>query len=150
MKRQKPYRLLALLLVLCLSVTTYGQTGLERLAVHDVFSGRLANTRILSETHVTGDELAKYHLSVFRSVQCSTSAKGFAQAERLLTQDEQKATEKEVQRTNRRTQYALFRYAQKDGTNHYIIYQRRSQTDFVCVYLEGTASIQQLKKTFNK
>ena len=150
MKRQNPYRLLALLLALCLAVITYGQTGLERLAVHDVFSGRLADTRILSETHVVGDELAKYHLSVFHSVQCSTSAKGFARAERLLTQDEQKATEKEVQRTNRRTRFALFRYAQKDGTNHYIIYQRRSQTDFVCVYLEGTASIEQLKKTFNK
>ena len=55
-----------------------------------------------------------------------------------------------MQRTKRRTQFALFRYAQKNGTNHYIIYQRRSQTDFVCVYLEGTASIQQLKKTFTK
>ena len=150
MKRQNPYRLLALLLALCLAVITYGQTGLERLAVHDVFSGRLADTRILSETHVVGDELAKYRLSVFHSMQCSTSAKGFAQAERLLTRDGQKATEKEVQRTNRRTRFALFRYAQKDGTNHYIIYQRRSQTDFVCVYLEGTASIEQLKKTFNK
>ncbi len=99
---------------------------------------------------MAGGELAKYNLSVFRSVQCSTSAKGFTQAESLLAQDEQKATEKEVQRANRRTQFALFRYGQKDGTNHYIIYQRRSQTDFVCVYLEGTANIQQLKKTFNK
>ena len=96
MKRHNPYRSLALLLVLCLAVTAHGQTGLERLAVHDVFSGQLADTRILSETHVTGDELAKYHLSVFHSVQCNTSAKGFAQAERLLTQDEQKATEKNL------------------------------------------------------
>ena len=150
MIRENPHRSIALLLVLCLTVTVWGQTGLERMAVHNVFSGQLTGTRILSETHVTGDALAKYHLNVFRSVQCSTNAKGIEQTERLLAQDEQKATEKEVQRTNRRTRSSIFRYAQTDGTNHYIIYQRRSQTDFVCVYLEGTASIQQLKKIFDK
>ena len=141
---------MALLLTLSFATSIHAQTALERMAVHEVFSGKVADTRFLSETHVEGEQLAKYHLTIFRSVQCNTTAKGFMQVERLLTHDEQNATEKEVQRTNQRTQFALFRYAQKDGTNHYIIYQRRSPTDFVCVYLEGTASIQQLKKTFCK
>lgn len=144
------YRTLALLLVLCLPATLCAQVGLERLAVHDLFDGRVADTRILSETYVTSDELAKYDLSVFHSIQCSTSAKGLAQVERLLTVDERRATEKEVQRENRHIQFALFRYAQKGAGNHYIIFQRRSATDFLCVYLEGTATIQQLKKTFSK
>lgn len=144
------YRTFALLFTLCLSATLYGQTGLERMAVYDVFGGRVADTRILSETYVTNDELAKYHLSVFRSVQCSSTAKGLARVERLLAQDAHGATEKEVQRDNRTIRFALFRYAQKGANNHYIIYQRRSQTDFLCVYLEGTATIQQLKKTFSK
>lgn len=143
-------RFVALCLALSLAAVGHGQEGLESLALSDVFSGKVAQARIVSETHVEGSGLTKYQLTVFRSVQCTSSAQGFTRLERLLARDEASTTEKEVQRSNHRTQFALFRYKQKDGSNHYIIYQRRSPTDFTCVYLEGSASIQQLKQTFCK
>ena len=150
MEKLTHYRFTALVLMLCLAAALHAQTDLERLSMREVFSGCVADTRILSETRVEGEQLAKYHLTAFHSVQGSTTAKGFVQLERLLTADEKTVNEKEVQRTNQSIQFALFRYGQKDGTNHYLIYQRRGRTDFVCVYLEGTASVQQLKKTFCK
>lgn len=136
-----------MLLAMCLSSMLRAQ---DRMAVAPLFKGRLADVQVLSETHVEGEQLKKYMLTVFHSVQCRTSVTGFRQVEQLLARDEQKATEKEVQRRNQTTSFALLRYKQTNGTNHYIIYKRRGQTDFVCVYLEGNASVEQLKNIFYK
>lgn len=143
-------RIAFLALALLLSLTAMAQSGLKDLNCHRLFDTKMPGVRILTETHVEGSRVAKYNLKVFRSIQCSVTEQALVTTEMLLRADEAKASSKELVRKDDDTQFAILSYKQPRNMKHYLIFKKKSNSEFTLVYMEGTATIEQLKKIFYK
>lgn len=131
-------------------MTTLAQEGL---AINRLF-GSHSNFENGSETFITGGQLKKMHLDLYRSITLENpSAETVAEIERLVKRDGAGAPEREVQQRGGKLYYGLYRLNPKAGTNRYILYLNSSGAGdgkLILVYIEGKADITQLKKLLKK
>lgn len=153
-------RLLVLLFLVGVSMTASAQKHrwFESLDIVDCHKEGMTQKVV---TSVAGEKVAKYDFNLFRSVEGTATPKAFQYIEHCLAEDEKVAIDKEIRRVNGETRFALLRFRHPDTKKLYenekyienvcyILYQRKDSKNFTCVYIEGTATIEQLRKMFCK
>lgn len=135
-------RVLAFILVLvgvCSSMQA--QKGL---AIKSAFD-ELAVKENATEVTVGAGKLKKYHLSFFHSLEIKTpSAKEQQQVESLMQEDVRQAILYEENAGHK-----LYELPARGGLHRYIFY-RCSRQSLILIYIEGKASLKQIKSNFLK
>lgn len=154
MKTKQMYiRVIAIVIAIVVSASAWGQTQrwFESL---DIVECQKEGMKPKVTTCVAGEKVKKYNLDLFRSVEGTATKQAFDYVEKCLRTDEKVAVDKEIRRENGKTKFALLRFKCPFNNNPkyacYIIYQSRGKDGFTCVYLEGNASVKQLKEMFSK
>lgn len=143
------------LLLIALSMAGLVSAQNERFASLDIVNCKIEGIGEKACTIISGEKIRKFHLTHFRSIEGTATPQAFKAINRCIAADEMLAIDKEIKRKNGQTTFALLRFRHPDTTKKkdiscYIIYQRSSPTSFTCAYLEGTATISQLKETFQQ
>lgn len=143
-------RKLLLIFALCLGVLlpAYAQKGLQ---IDNLFSGKLVDMSMVSESIVSGKKLVPYNLDYFRSVRFMADEKQISKVTKWIRDDAQLAEEQDMESENGRLVYALLKFPRRMEKNRYVGYQvkRISGKDYVTVvYMEGSATVEDLKVIF--
>lgn len=148
MKRKIYLWLLALMLAMPLSA----QTGLH---IAPLFGGQYRGDRGATEVLMKGRKLAPYKLTLFRSLTLNTALVNLAQVERLVRADGAAAVDKEVGLRGGRLYYGFYQLRPAGKTRRYLFYRNNSlkpgnarSATLTLIYMEGTATIEELKRTF--
>ncbi len=143
-----------LILALCALACSMAAAAQDGLAINGMFAGQFKNAKGASETYISGGELKKMNLRLYRSVTIDKpSAETVASIERLVKHDGASAVEREVQLRSGRLYYGLYSLEPRGATNRYILYLNNTGENngkLILVYLEGKADIAQLKKMLKK
>ena len=134
-------QLLTALVAILAALPLSAQKGLR---IDEVFKGNIVNEQALQESLVKGESLAPYKLKVLHTVKFTTSSTQRDRVEALFMEDMKDG----------HLYYAIVQIADtRKGLHRYICYQSRSNTEehtITLVYLEGKASLADLRKTFKK
>lgn len=128
------------------AMTLYAQ---KELHIAPLFQGELIAPTAKVETIAKNRQIAAYHLNLFHSIRCTLDAAALLPLERLVRADATAAVEKEIELREGRLHYALLRLPPLQKKQRYLCYQRNA-TGALIVYMEGTASLEQLKRMFSK
>lgn len=149
--------IIALILVLSFSAKTTAQSlshtnceGLDSLSMSYVFlnGAKISKT---SETHIEGEQLASRGMTVFRCVNYTATDAMQHKINGYLERDVKRAAGKELKRKQGRLSFALLQYSKaRKRQKSYLIFHRKDAQQCVCVYIEGTISVQQIKEMFYK
>lgn len=156
-------RIIITSLLLCLaSVFTLAQKGLS---VNDIFDGDVVEKQYMTQSQVRGSQIADYGLTLFRSIKFKATDSERKIIERAVKEDIKASLDLEMGSYNgdylHHCIMTLHEYgAPRDRvvTEHmhkrYICYQctrmKNGQYAVTLVYMEGTASLKELRKLFNK
>ena len=143
-------RKLLLIFALCLGVLlpAHAQKGLQ---IDNLFSGKLVDMSMVSESIVSGKKLVPYNLDYFRSVRFMADEKQVSKVTKWIREDAQMAEEQDMESENGRLVYALLKFPRRMEKNRYVGYQIKkiSGKDYVTVvYMEGAATVEDLKVIF--
>ena len=143
-------RKLLLIFALCLGVLlpAHAQKGLQ---IDNLFSGKLVDMSMVSESIVSGKKLVPYNLDYFRSVRFMADEKQVSKVTKWIREDAQMAEEQDMESENGRLVYALLKFPRRMEKNRYVGYQikRISGKDYVTVvYMEGAATVEDRKVIF--
>ena len=143
-------RKLLLVVALCLGalLPAHAQKGLQ---IDNLFSGKLVDMSMVSESIVSGKKLVPYNLDYFRSVRFMADEKQVSKVTKWIREDAQMAEEQDMESENGRLVYALLKFPRRMEKNRYVGYQikRISGKDYVTVvYMEGAAIVEDLKVIF--
>lgn len=143
-------RKLLLVVALCLGalLPAHAQKGLQ---IDNLFSGKLVDMSMVSESIVSGKKLVPYNLDYFRSVRFMADEKQVSKVTKWIREDAQMAEEQDMESENGRLVYALLKFPRRMEKNRYVGYQikRISGKDYVTVvYMEGAATVEDLKVIF--
>ena len=131
----------------------------EGLRINDVFKGHVVTKQFIQESLIKGDNLAPYNLKVLHTAKCEANAKERITIEQLFEEDMKERisdddSNMEMESRDGHLYYAIVqRKDSAKGTHRYICYQcrdRSSHYDITLVYMEGKASLADLRKTFKK
>ncbi|MCR4592088.1 MAG: DUF6108 family protein [Bacteroidaceae bacterium] len=144
-----------ILMSICLS--TMAQQGLR---INDVFAGKVVPKRHIQESLIKGDNLAAYKLKVLHTAKFSTFGTLRRDSVEALFQEDMKMrisddnSNMEMEMRNGHLYYAIVQLTDNEkGAHRYICYQCREKErnyDITLVYMEGSASLAYLRKTFKK
>ncbi len=130
------------------------QKGLH---VAAIFEGQVIPKNRMVETLVKGESLEQYHLSYFRSVKMNITDMEFGPIWELVQKDvgmETEARNMEYGRENDKASYFILHLPRQQKLERYLCYQcyeaSRGGKNITLVYIEGTASMKELKKMFKK
>lgn len=128
------------------------QDGLQIAAL---FGGKYKGRTDATEVHYEGKQLRSYKLTLFRSITITPGAQEAAAIEKMVRADCAKAAEKEVGLHGGRLYYGFYRLPATATANRYIFYRNNalrnhSNGKLTVIYMEGTASIEDLKRNFAK
>lgn len=145
-------RKLLLIVALCavFHFSAYAQKGLQ---IDSLFQGRLVDMSVTTESIVSGRKLKPYNLDYFRSVRFKADERQVAKVVGWIRNDAQISEEQDMESENGRLVYALLRFPRRMDKNRYVGYQvkRIGGGDYVTVvYLEGEATVQDLKVIFKQ
>ena len=115
----------------------------------------------LETSLVKGDKLSSYNLSLFHSIKLCCTPKEYHEISEAVLADSNGALDKEIEISSGDITYALLRLEAKNGVNRYLAMQRTSHSTFVkdettvtdafiLVYMEGKATIPELRAIFSK
>ena len=143
------------LVALLLAAVAVAQT--KDLRVKDVFDGKVIPQSRMVTTFVSGETLEPYNLSLFHSVKMKVSPQEMTTIwDRInadITTHPVEAKDSEYGRENGLVSYLIARIDRVGKVNHYLCYQCYEvggQYNITLVYIEGKASMTELKKTFKK
>lgn len=145
--------LFTLLLLTCGMVRALAQDGLE---IGQLFSGSLDSDRDAVIVYLSGDALKGYNLTLFRSLDYHCNEQNVYQIERMVLSDSRKAGSREITRRNGHVTDAYLQFnLSKEGHKGYLFYRVRQAGSgkpykLNVVYMEGKATLDQLKKRFGK
>lgn len=139
-------------------MTTLCICAQEGLHVKEVFEGNIVNREQLKETYIKGEMLAQYKLSLLRTVKFKASEEIRTTVEKLFEKDienvlKSNAKSCELERRNNHLYYAIVQLADDKNKHRYLCFQGKKdgeQTNITLVYMEGDASLNDLKRTFKK
>lgn len=142
---------------------TLSITAQEGLHINEVFEGRLIDKEEMRESLIKGESLAPYKLNVLHTIKFAASGKERARVDALFTKDMKESIsddesdieyESEVEYVGSFIYYAIVQLTDtKKGRHRYICYQCREKSDhfdITLAYIEGKASLADLRKTFKK
>lgn len=141
--------LLTITLLFICALCANAQKGL---AVHQLFEGKGEWKLKFSASHISGRALKPYNLTLFRSITTGDS-RLYSEIEQIVNKDAQKTIDKECGYIDGRLNYGFFLFEPKDNKYRYLFYRnsslRSNEPDEVTVvYMEGYATLEELKKTF--
>ena len=146
-----------ILVMLCVSLCAFAQKGLR---INDVFEGKIILKSKMQESLIKGDNLASYNLKVLHTVKFTTPFKlrreeveklFYEDMENRLSDDDENM---ELESRNGHLYYAIVQLSNTEkGAHRFICYQCRDKSggyDITLVYMEGKASLADLRRTFKK
>ena len=131
--------LFTLLLLTCGMVRAVAQDGLE---IGQLFSGSLDSDRDAVIVYLSGDALKGYNLTLFRSLDYHCNEQNVHQIERMVLSDSRKAGSREITRRNGHVTDAYLQFNRVRHAGSGKPYKLN------VVYMEGKATLDQLKKRF--
>ncbi|MBQ8277763.1 MAG: hypothetical protein IJY00_04890 [Bacteroidaceae bacterium] len=145
-------RVILFLLWVCAATCLPAQDGLQ---VAALFDGRYRKSPDVIEVMLQGKKVRPYGLTLFRSLTLPVHTVDVSYVESLVKSDGAKAGDKEVGMKGRRLYYGFYGLSPKGNLNRYIFYRNNSlQTGkkpvLTIIYMEGTATIAELKARFGK
>lgn len=135
-----------------LAVTTHAYAQSE-MNVAPVF-GNTTLGKGQKEIIIKGRELKPYNLEYFRSQTLKTTPGQRDAIEKLVKADGQEAADKEIGTIGGHIYYAFYCFRKTDGSYSYLFYRNntlrnRKSQEITLIYMEGHATLEQLKKMFN-
>ncbi len=145
-------RLFLLFLLAIVTQWLTAQTGLNVAPLFSKYSGN-GSPDVTSVT-LRGNKVEPYKLSLFRSITFHNAAHS-QETERLVLADARNATYHESGTKSGHLYYGFYQFAMKDGRNRYLFYRNNTlskiaEPTLTLIYMEGTATIEELKRTFTK
>ena len=146
--------ILSMLIGICLS--TSAQQGLQ---INEVFEGKVIAKQYMQESLIKGDNVAPYKLKLLHTVKFLANNSQRAKADALFNIDMKERISDDDSNMEMETRdgflyYAIVQLTDNDkGSHRYICYQCRPKStkfDITMVYMEGEASLADLRKTFKR
>ena len=146
--------ILSMLIGICLS--TSAQRGLQ---INEVFEGKVIAKQYMQESLIKGDNVAPYKLRLLHTVKFLANNSQRAKADDLFNIDMRERISEDDSNMEMETRdgflyYAIVQLTDNDkGSHRYICYQCRPKStkfDITMVYMEGEASLADLRKTFKR
>jgi hypothetical protein len=143
-----------MLIGICLS--TSAQRGLQ---IYEVFEGKVIAKQYMQESLIKGDNVAPYKLRLLHTVKFLANNSQRAKADALFNIDMKERISDDDSNMEMETRdgflyYAIVQLTDNDkGSHRYICYQCRPKStkfDITMVYMEGEASLADLRKTFKR
>lgn len=147
-------RILATLLCLVASIVILPAAHAQKgLSIEQAFTPEYTMLPESTETLLKQSRLHNISLSLYRALSIAGNAdKAFA-VERMVISDGRRATSKEVRYSSGHLVYGLYVLPQRKGENRYILFLNGNLTGsgkMLLLYLEGEASVSDIKKLINK
>ena len=146
--------ILSMLIGICLN--TSAQRGLQ---INEVFEGKVIAKQYMQESLIKGDNVAPYKLRLLHTVKFLANNSQRAKADALFNIDMKERisdddSNREMETRDGFLYYAIVQLTDNDkGSHRYICYQCRPKStkfDITMVYMEGEASLADLRKTFKR
>ena len=133
-----------LTIILLLLSSHLGLSAQKGLAIQTAFD-ELAVKKNATEVVMSGKRLKNFHLSLFHSLEIKNPSTSERQRISSLVQADaaQAITQEET------PGHRFFELPQRKGMHSYILYRNNSQT-ITLIYIEGKASLNQIKNYFQK
>ena len=144
------------MMLLGISLCASAQKGL---CINKVFEGRLVEKELMQESLVKGENLVPYKLKVLHTVKFTANEKERAEVDSLFCEDMKERisdddSNMELESRDGFIYYAIVELTDiKEGLHRYICYQCKGKSkyyDLTLVYMEGEATLSDLRKTFKK
>lgn len=148
-----PRRILILAWAFTLSLALWAQKGLH---VAQLFDGRYHKKKDATEVLMKGRQLGAYKLSLFRSLTLGPQSGNANVIEPLVKADGRSAIDKELTTRGGRLAVAFYQLPSVGKTRRYLYYSNTgaagssSASQIVLIYMEGTATLDELKRSFKK
>ena len=148
--------LFILLMLIGISLSTSAQRGLQ---INEVFEGKVIAKQYMQESLIKGDNVAPYKLRLLHTVKFLANNSQRAKADALFNIDMKERISDDDSNMEMETRdgflyYAIVQLTDNDkGSHRYICYQCRPKSakfDITMVYMEGEASLADLRKTFKR
>ena len=148
--------IIILSMLIGVSLCATAQRGLQ---INEVFEGKVIAKQYMQESLVKGDNLAPYNLRLMHTVKFLANNSQRARADALFCIDMRERisdddSNMEMESRDGFLYYAIVQLTDNEkGTHRYICYQCRPKStkfDITMVYMEGEASLADLRKTFKK
>jgi len=141
-----------------LGITLYA-TAQEGLQINEVFEGKVIDKQCMLESLVKGENLAPYNLKVLHTVKLAANDEVRAKVDHLFNEDMKERISDDDSNMEFESRDGFIYYAivqltnNKEGTHRYICYQCKEKSnhhEITLVYMEGKATLADLRKTFKK
>ncbi len=137
--------------LLLFSGAAFAQKGLN---CYPVFRGKVIPERQMVMTEVRGDGMATYKLDYYRSVRFHVDSLTARKVAAMVEADAEAADSAETEKTGELLTYGLIQLKPFGIMRRYLCYQAR-ETEFkgwmiTIIYLEGSATLQDLRSMFEK
>lgn len=148
--------LFILSMLIGISLSTSAQRGLQ---INEVFEGKVIAKQYMQESLIKGDNVAPYKLRLLHTVKFLANNSQRAKADALFNIDMKERISDDDSNMEMETRdgfiyYAIVQLTDNDkGSHRYICYQCRPKStkfDITMVYMEGEASLADLRKTFKR
>lgn len=148
--------LFILSMLIGISLSTSAQRGLQ---INEVFEGKVIAKQYMQESLIKGDNVAPYKLRLLHTVKFLANNSQRAKADALFNIDMKERISDDDSNMEMETRDGFIYYAivqltdNEKGTHRYICYQCRPKStkfDITMVYMEGEASLADLRKTFKR
>lgn len=126
----------------------------EGLQIASLFGGRYKDRADAIEVNVKGQRLREYKLTLFRSLTLAPTPQETRTIERMVQADCARAEIKEVAQGNH-LYYGSYQLNDTGNEHRYIFYRNnalrnRDDGKLTLIYMEGTATLEDLKRVFAK
>lgn len=144
-------RFITLITFLIVVVTSlFAQKGL---AVDRLFGNQYKKQKNAIEVLVKGKELRPYKLTLFRSITVRGNLDELLSIERSVKQDAAASIDKETGMIGTHIYYGFYQFPRVNGAYRYLFFRNsalkeNSPNEATLVYMEGTATIDELKRMF--
>lgn len=149
-----------MILALLLILSSASLPAQERVSLESLFTQNLGILKgeNVTQVHLSGSKIASYKLTLFKSLTLKPTKETYQFIESLVEAEieAEKATCHEMSRKNDQLYHGLYQLPSKEkGIHRYIFYRNNALTEksdslLTLIYMEGSATIQQLQKTFRK
>lgn len=145
-------RHLFLFFLFLLSATALAQSGLS---VSPYFDDDFVRNSTQTSISLKGEKVKPYKLSLFRSITLSSQGEDARHVERAVLSDAAHAIEHEAGRKEGKLYYGFYRLPPENGQNRYLFYRNNAlrkggEQNVILIYMEGKATIAELKRHFGK
>ena len=143
--------------MMSVALCAFAQKGL---CINDVFEGKVVPKNQMQESLIKGDNLSSYKLKVLHTAKFATHNNHREQVEKLFSEDMKNRLSDddenvEMESRNGHLYYAIVQLTDNEkGAHRFICYQCRDvksgRYDITLVYMEGSASLADLRRTFKR